>query len=31
MALSWEIFICGIFDPESLIKVSRELLENVAT
>ncbi len=31
MASSGEIFICGIFDPESLITVSRELLENVAT
>jgi hypothetical protein len=31
MASSWEIFICGIFATELLIKVSRELLENVAT
>jgi hypothetical protein len=31
MASSGEIFICDIFDPESLIAVSRKLLENVAT
>jgi hypothetical protein len=25
-----EIIICGIFEPESLITVSKELFENVA-